>query len=83
MMLLTSRDNRHRITTPWLAAGQSWSLYACRSRWHQCVGTSTAFDSAVGSGDPLAFLTAFGASFPDQDADGVCDDLDECVGEYI
>ena len=39
-------------------------------------------DGTVGSGDLLAFLTAFGASFPDQDADGVCDDLDECVGEY-
>ena len=36
----------------------------------------------MGSGDLLAFLTAFGASFPDQDADGVCDEIDECVGEY-
>ena len=39
-------------------------------------------DGYVGSGDLLAFLTAFGASFPDQDADGLCDDIDECVGEY-
>ena len=39
-------------------------------------------DGTVGSGDLLAFLTAFGASFPDEDADGVCDDIDECVGEY-
>ena len=39
-------------------------------------------DGTVGSGDLLAFLTAFGASFPDEDADGVCDEIDECVGEY-
>ena len=39
-------------------------------------------DGTVGSGDLLAFLTAFGASFPDEDADGLCDDIDECVGEY-
>ena len=39
-------------------------------------------DGYVGSGDLLAFLTAFGASFPDEDADGLCDDIDECVGEY-
>ena len=39
-------------------------------------------DGYVGSGDLLSFLTAFGASIPDEDADGVCDDLDECIGEY-
>ena len=39
-------------------------------------------DGYVGTGDLLTFLTAFGASFPDEDADGVCDEIDECVGEY-
>jgi uncharacterized protein (TIGR02145 family) len=38
-------------------------------------------DGTVGTGDLLTFLTAFGASFPDEDADGVCDEIDECVGE--
>ena len=30
----------------------------------------------------VGLLTAFGASFLDEDADGLCDDIDECVGEY-
>ena len=39
-------------------------------------------DGSVGSGDLLSFLSEFGGTFPDADADGVCDDIDECVGEY-
>ena len=39
-------------------------------------------DGSVGSSDLLAFLGGFGSTFPDTDADGVCDDIDECVGEY-
>ena len=38
-------------------------------------------DGEVGAGDLLLFLTEFGGSFPDADADGICDDNDDCVGE--
>ena len=39
-------------------------------------------NGSVGSGDLLSLLSAFGNTFPDVDADGVCDELDECVGMY-
>ena len=39
-------------------------------------------DGSVGAGDLLMFLTGFGATIIDEDLDGVCDDIDECVGEY-
>ena len=38
-------------------------------------------DGSVGSSDLLSFLSEFGGSFPDADADGICDDNDDCVGE--
>ena len=41
-------------------------------------------DGYVGSGDLLAFLTAFGSSLVccDADDDDICDEVDDCVGEY-
>ena len=39
-------------------------------------------DGAVGSSDLLALLTDYGFVVVDDDSDGVCDDIDECVGEY-
>ena len=39
-------------------------------------------DGSVGAGDLLMFLTAFGATIIDADSDGVCDEVDDCVGEY-
>ena len=39
-------------------------------------------DGVVGAGDLLSFLSEFGGSFPDDDADGICDDNDDCVGEF-
>ena len=65
--------------------GTTWSeeLQGCVPESVACeVEFDFDGDGYVGSGDLLAFLTAFGASFPDEDADGVCDDIDECIGEY-
>ena len=39
-------------------------------------------DGIVGAGDLLMFLTGFGATIIDADLDGVCDEVDGCVGEY-
>ena len=39
-------------------------------------------DGTVGSFDLLVFLGGFGTSFPDVDDDGICDNIDDCVG-YI
>lgn len=38
-------------------------------------------NGTVGSSDLLSFLSEFGGSFPDADADGICDDNEDCVGE--
>lgn len=38
-------------------------------------------DGIVGLGDLLMFLTGFGVTITDDDSDGVCDEVDECVGE--
>ena len=37
-------------------------------------------DGIVGLGDLLTFLTGFGATLEDSDQDGVCDEIDDCVG---
>ena len=39
-------------------------------------------DGAVGASDLLSLLTDYGYVFPDLDSDGLCDEIDECVGEY-
>ena len=37
-------------------------------------------DGSVGAEDLLMFLTGFGATIADSDLDGVCDEIDDCVG---
>ena len=39
-------------------------------------------DGSVGAGDLLGLLTEFGSVIVDGDSDGVCDEIDDCVGEY-
>ena len=37
---------------------------------------------SVGAEDLLMFLTGFAATIADVDSDGVCDEVDDCMGEY-
>ena len=39
-------------------------------------------DGAVGSSDLLSLLTEYGLGIVDEDSDGVCDEIDDCVGAY-
>ena len=39
-------------------------------------------DGSVGAGDLLGLLTEFGSVIVDGDSDSVCDEIDDCVGEY-
>lgn len=39
-------------------------------------------DGSVGSSDLLQLLSEFGYLVPDADADGLCDEVDDCIGAY-
>ena len=39
-------------------------------------------DGAVGASDLLSLLTEYGLGIVDVDSDGVCDEIDDCVGAY-
>ena len=39
-------------------------------------------DGAVGSSDLLSLLTEYGLGIVDEDSDGICDEIDDCVGAY-
>ena len=65
--------------------GTVWdaSLGGCVPEADQCeLQYDFNGDGIVGAGDLLMFLTGFGATIIDADSDGVCDEVDDCVGEY-